>query len=91
MLQETSETAGSEPSGFRLIRQLGRGSYGVVQLCQDLQLNRHVAIKSPIPQDCQGTRGSVAMKRLAVRFDGAQHQYWQGLRFISKFILPRFR
>ena len=34
--------------GFQLIRKLGDGSFGLVQLCRDLQLARYFAIKTLI-------------------------------------------
>jgi len=49
----TSEAAGASPpqlGRFRIVRELGRGGFGVVYLATDLLLHRQVALKVPRPE-----------------------------------------
>jgi serine/threonine protein kinase len=51
------------PGEFRLIRTLGRGSFGSVWLANDLKLGRQVALKS-VQVPCNSTHGPLVLQAL---------------------------
>lgn len=75
--------------GFQLIRKLGDGSFGLVQLCRDLQLDRYVAIKTLISGNSELTlqQQQQLLQHEARRMDRLKHSrvavvyqflMWQG-------------
>jgi serine/threonine protein kinase len=81
---------GTEIEGFRIVRQIGEGGFGIVYLAWDAALERHVAIKEYMPSSL-AVRSTVSLE---VSTRSAQHQetFDVGLRsFVNEArLLARF-
>ncbi len=81
---------GTEIEGFRIVRQIGEGGFGIVYLAWDAALERHVAIKEYMPSSL-AVRSTVSLE---VSTRSAEHQetFDVGLRsFVNEArLLARF-
>ncbi|RMF42276.1 MAG: hypothetical protein D6753_07980 [Planctomycetota bacterium] len=67
--QQLSEAASCQIPGFRLVEELGRGTFGVVYRAVDLALDREVAIKVPLLRNPALAHKYIEEARNAARID----------------------
>jgi len=81
---------GAGIEGFRIVRTVGEGGFGIVYLAWDASLERHVAIKEYMPASL-AVRGD-GLFQVALRHDGDREIFEAGLRsFVNEArLLARF-
>jgi len=81
---------GTEIEGFRILRQIGEGGFGIVYLAWDLALERHVAIKEYMPSSL-AVRGAVSLE-VSMRSEQHRETFAAGLKsFVNEArLLARF-
>lgn len=81
---------GTEIEGFRILRQIGEGGFGIVYLAWDLALERHVAIKEYMPSSL-AVRGAVSLE-VSMRSEQQRETFDAGLKsFVNEArLLARF-
>ncbi|MDM0033585.1 protein kinase [Variovorax sp. J22P271] len=81
---------GTEIEGFRILRQIGEGGFGIVYLAWDPALERHVAIKEYMPSSL-AVRGAVSLE-VSMRSEQHRETFDAGLKsFVNEArLLARF-
>ncbi|MDM0108854.1 serine/threonine-protein kinase [Variovorax sp. J22R24] len=83
---------GTEIEGFRILRQIGEGGFGIVYLAWDLALERHVAIKEYMPSSLavRGVSMEVSMRSEQQRetFDAGLKSFVNEARLLARFDHP---
>ncbi|MDM0028304.1 serine/threonine protein kinase [Variovorax saccharolyticus] len=81
---------GTEIEGFRVLRQIGEGGFGIVYLAWDPALERHVAIKEYMPSSL-AVRGAVSLE-VSMRSEQHRETFDAGLKsFVNEArLLARF-